>query len=242
MSNRKMKVVKVRGPRQNSRKPRGTAGSGVAIVPIGTNANAKLVLFKNIIPPSLVTRLRYIVNRNINNAGIQAASIQLNANGVYDVDPSLASTAVPGFNEFAALYQKYRVLKVKTSCTFVNREAFPILCNLGFDRSFYAANAKVLAFYESENQKTQILPSAQSSVGPSNTLSMSKTSMEMIGDMEGEGSANWANFVNGNPASLYYCSIAISGQNIGAALVLGAVVRWETEFDVEFYLPKNLNA
>lgn len=40
----------------------------------------------------------------------------LRLNAPYDVDPSLGSTAVPGFNEMAALYYSYRVHKVSVDC------------------------------------------------------------------------------------------------------------------------------
>jgi hypothetical protein len=201
---------------------------------------SNIVYFKDIVPPSLVTKLKYIVSRILNNAGFNTASIQLNANGVFDVDPSLASTAVPGFAEYATLYNKYRVKKVRSTCTFVNREAFPVIINLGFDRDFYSANSKTQASFESENQKTMILPANQS--GSPITLRMVRTDAQMIGDLEAEGSANWANFVTGNPASLFFTSIAASVANLGAVFVLGLVVRWEVEFDVEFYDAKHLVA
>lgn len=224
---------------KNKQKGRSNANTGTFDTHSKGN-ETKLILFKDITPPSLVTKLKYIVNRQLSNVGFNTASIQLNANGVYDVDPSLASTAVPGFNEFATLYNKYRVKKVRSTCTFVNREAVPVLVNLGFDRDFYTANTKLITSYESNDQKTALLPANQT--GTPVTLSLTRTDAHMIGDLEAEGSANWANFVTGNPASLFYTSISATVSPLGAVFAVAIVVRWEIEFWVEFYNAKHLVA
>jgi len=231
--------AKVRGPRQNSRKPHVTGGSAVATFTQEDPRKYKMVYFKDILPPSLVTKLKYIVARPLINVGINTASIQLNANGIFDVDPSLGSTAVPGFVEWTALFKKYRVVRVKSTCTFVNRESFPVLINLGFDRIFYSANAKVIGYFAGAMQKRKIL---QASPGPGVTLSMTQTAMSMIGDLEGESSANWSGDSGANPSNLFHTSIAATCSNIGAVFVLGLVMEWTCEFDVEFYQPRNLSS
>lgn len=214
---------------------RGEAGNAVASTIQRINPrDEKVVMFKDVIPNKLVTRLKYIISGNaLLNAGFNTVSRQMNANGVYDVDPALASTAVPGFTEFSGLYLKYRVLKTKSTCTFINREAFPVLINLGFENTFFTANTKTASYYDGKNQRSQLLPANMSSRGV--TLSLTRTATEMIGDEEGQASANWANYVTGNPAALYYTSASASCAGLGAVFVLGVVIRWELEFWVEFY-------
>lgn len=232
--------------RQNKNKKKQKPKSKVSEVKI-TNTNRinsrndKVVLFKDIVPPKLVTRLKYIVQTSLYNAGLSIASKQLNANGVYDVDPALATTSVPGFAEFASLYWKYRVLKVKSTCTFINREAFPMLINLGFENTFFAANTKGKSYFDTKDQKTLLVPQNQTARGV--TLSMTKTADQMIGDQEGDASANWANYVNGNPAALYYCSAAADCSITGNVFAAGGVaVRWEVDFWTEFYDFKSLTS
>jgi len=45
---------------------------------------------------------------------------------VFDIDPSLGSTATPGFTELAALYNTYRVLSYTSDVEVANGEAFAI--------------------------------------------------------------------------------------------------------------------
>lgn len=49
-------------------------------------------------------------------------------NSAWDVNPSIGSTAMPGFSEWAKFYNQYRVFAVKVKCQFVNNTTTPYYC------------------------------------------------------------------------------------------------------------------
>lgn len=201
----------------------------------------KVVRIHNIVPPRVITTLKYIVNGTLNNVGGATASRQMNANGIYDVDPAVASTAVPGFAEWITFYQRYRVLKVRSSCKYSNSEAFAVVVNLGFEPVFYAANAKTQAYYEGSCQKNDLLPVQSRVVG--RPLSMTKRTVDVVGDAMALNDLNYTGTSGTNPASLFYTSISATSVT-GAFFTVGngVAIRWEIFFDVEFFERRTLNA
>lgn len=83
---------------------------------------------RTIVPDSYITNLRFCDSSHttLNNALSNFASIRFRPSAAYDIDPVLASTAVPGFNELAGLYGRYRVLQSTIRVNFTNLEKFPI--------------------------------------------------------------------------------------------------------------------
>lgn len=83
-----------------------------------------------IVPPSMVTRLVFQSTQHnpLNNVGLTYASVRFRPSSAYDVDPTIGGTSMPGFNEYAALYGKYRVLAFKIDVFFNNLEDFPLYC------------------------------------------------------------------------------------------------------------------
>jgi len=201
----------------------------------------RVIRVRDIMPPRIVTRLKYIVLGILqNNTGV-TASRQMNANGIYDVDPAIASTSVPGFAEFSGFYNRYRVFKVKSTCIFINNEGFPLVANLGFEAIPFASNGKTIAYYEMHNQKTTLIPRTQTAAGL--RLTMTKRDIDIVGDAVVLGSLNYTGTLSSNPASLWYTTISVSSQGVGLPLTLNGVsIRWEIEFDVEFFELKNINA
>lgn len=61
-------------------------------------------------PGRLRTHLRYCVYGAIKQAGFNYASIRFEPTYCYDVDPTLGSTAMPGFTELGGLYRFYRTI------------------------------------------------------------------------------------------------------------------------------------
>jgi len=76
-------------------------------------------------PPALAIKLRYNINQRLNSPGVDSASYGWNANGLYDVDPALASTAIPGFAEWMALYRNFQVISTRAHVTVVNETTEP---------------------------------------------------------------------------------------------------------------------
>jgi len=85
-----------------------------------------------ILPNNIRVKMRFIQQTLINNAGAAFASLTYIANGLYDVDPRLASTAIPGFTELMTLYQNYRVDSTKIRAVLLNNETFAITISDAF--------------------------------------------------------------------------------------------------------------
>jgi hypothetical protein len=87
-----------------------------------------MVMFKSprtVMPATYVTNMRYLIDTVLTSVGALQTSLQYRTEA-YDVDPTLASTAMPGFNELAAIYQRYRTLRISYKFACANQEAFPI--------------------------------------------------------------------------------------------------------------------
>jgi hypothetical protein len=106
---RKRNNNKKRGKRRNTYEPR----------------DNKIVTFaRTIVPDAIRVRLIwYDSNTVFNNAGAGYVSKRFQPSSAYDLDPLIGGTAVPGFNEWAAFYKKYRVLSSKTIVTAANYDA-----------------------------------------------------------------------------------------------------------------------
>lgn len=95
----------------------------------GNKAKKQLVATVNHSPNFMPTRLRTILKFNesfiLNNAGMAYGNKRLQPTYCYDVDPTLGSTAMPGFTELMLLYRYYRMRRFHTKIQFVSREAFP---------------------------------------------------------------------------------------------------------------------
>lgn len=73
-------------------------------------------------------RCRYL---NITNPVLPAGAFpynykQFNLNGMWDVDPSILSTAMPGFSEWGFFYQYYRAVSCKITCQMTNTNTKPM--------------------------------------------------------------------------------------------------------------------
>jgi len=77
-----------------------------------------------IVPRGMITTLTYCTTLNVANVGVGNCSIRFNPCYLYDVDPTLGSTAMPGYAEFATLYASYRTISSTIEVDFNNRESF----------------------------------------------------------------------------------------------------------------------
>lgn len=85
-------------------------------------------------PAEYVTKLRYIQIGILNNAGSANAAFRLTSNA-FDVDPAIGGTTMPGFDQYAGLYQKFRTLSMTYDVQVMNLEAFNMVTYAGFSNS-----------------------------------------------------------------------------------------------------------
>lgn len=79
---------------------------------------------KTIISDRSLVKLTYIdtTRSTINNAGGSNANIRYAPTGIFDIDPHIASAAIPGYSEWANFYNYYRVHAFKYRVDFANLE------------------------------------------------------------------------------------------------------------------------
>jgi hypothetical protein len=82
-------------------------------------------------PDATRTVLRYVVPLTQLIGGGTTNSFRYTSNA-YDVDSALASTAMAGFSELAAVYSRFRTLGMKYHFIITNQEPFPCQTVYGF--------------------------------------------------------------------------------------------------------------
>lgn len=193
----------------------------------------KVVFFKDIVPPRIFTRLKFICNRKLNNAGLSTASIQFNANGIFDFDPAVASNQVAGFDELAYLWGRYRVYAVAAKCKFMNldQSIVPIV-NLGFESEFYTANSKNSTNFDGPNQKSTLCGNQYSN---GTQLSLKRNALSVVGDNIVYTEFSYTGTSAANPSSLWYVSVAADLTATGQVFTVGTAIRAEFVIDVEWF-------
>lgn len=221
---RKAKVL--RAPRQKSQ---------------SRNKRVGTPLYKSVrpvMPQEYDTVLKYIVQDVVTNAGGTRASIQFRSEA-YDVDPALASTAMPGFVEFAGFYARYRPIAMKYKFSAANQEAFPVTIIHGFSNASIASGSLVITYGGNPLMHTSIL-------GPltgmnTRTFSQKKSVVQIAGTQQ----ALFDDLYTGSTASATLATAGTSycyfGVISNAALTAaGVLVTVEIDLHLRFYRPNFL--
>lgn len=106
----------------------------------------KTVIHRMGMAASTTVPFKYVVQGVLNNAGGVRASNRYNTDA-YDIDPSLGSTAMPGFTEWATLYQRFRPLKVRYEFEVANNEIFNIVVLSGFSAGVSVSSGSLSMTY-----------------------------------------------------------------------------------------------
>jgi hypothetical protein len=185
-----------------------------------------------VMPTKIRTKLRFIDQTAINNVGLASASLRYIANGLYDVDPRVASVAIPGFTELMSLYQNYRVENCKTICQFISNETISMNACVTYNATtIFSTNSFIPQYYGNKFSKQKLLPRA----GQITTTIVNQVNMsELWGDVSYYGSAdNFMGTTATNPSQSLNLNIGITAQP-GAVLTTGAMLYLTMEFIVEF--------
>jgi len=186
-------------------------------------------------PQEYTTTLKYIVQDTVTNVGAAAASIRFRTEA-YDVDPALASTAMPGFAELAGIYARYRTLSIGYKFSAGNQEAFNVTVIHGFSCSSIASGALVIGYSGNPNFYTSILgPLTGQGRG---VYSRSKTVVAIAGTRQAlyddtyTGSTSSATLTT---AGTVYCNFGIISPV--ALTAAGVLVTVEVTLRLTFYRP-----
>lgn len=203
--------------------------------------NVGLVMHKSprvIMPPEFDTTLKYLTYETMTNIGGAAASVQYRTEA-YDVDPALASTAMPGFAEFAGFYQRFRTLGMSYKFSVCNAEAFPVIVLHGFTVNAIASGSLSLRYAGNPLFSTHTLGPA---TGQGRAIFQKSASVvQIVGTAQPlyddlyTGSTTSATLAT---AGTVYCHLgAITGTPFTAA---GIVVYVEVSLHIRFYRPNAL--
>jgi len=151
--------------RRNQKRTRGRRGrpsvkKGVVQAPV------TIIRGPNFAPPRLQTHLRYTKTVLINNAGFLYANVAFIPTYAYDIDPTVGSTAAPGFTEWAGLYRYYRVLSFKFTTHLSNNEAQAVEAYICASNAGVSANTSSYAYYTAQriSKKTLLGPLTGNSI------------------------------------------------------------------------------
>jgi hypothetical protein len=111
-------------------------------------------------PSEYITTLVYAKPSYMFQAASVNTGVRFSPTNAYDVDPTLGSTALPGFTELAGLYKFYRVASSRVKVAFYNKEAFPEVLYLLPTNTDFGANpstAVQTSFLSNPNCKSQII-------------------------------------------------------------------------------------
>jgi len=192
-------------------------------------------------PPALRVKLRFYLDFQVSNAGLQTASKSYYCNGIYDVDPAIGSNTVPGFPQYSALYNSWRVDEAHIDFTATNGDAFASqVCVAWLPNATYASTNSFLANrYANRFTTHRILSQAG---GQDRCRIVQKMKMA---DLYGDPSSYYGsttNFVGTgatNPQTLF---TVIFGVTPGHAVpfVNGVILNGYIDFIATFFDPANL--
>jgi len=201
-------------------------------------ARPQLTRMATMIPREVDTLLEFTYSSILNAAAATSKGVRFQVNCAYDVDPVLGSTATPGFVEWSAFYQQYRVVGYRYVFTVVNKEAFPVLAvvvNTNVDPGVGG-----YATYMG-NPNTQKCLLSSNTGGPcTHTFRGSHTTANIAGSIVAETDDSYASLVNTVPLNKIFCGLAIDG--IGSNVTAGVTYLFTCKMKIRFYERKQLSS
>jgi hypothetical protein len=185
-------------------------------------------------PRRLRCSLRYSVSGIINNAGIIYANHRYVPTYVYDVDPTLGNTAVPGLAEYGGIWRLYRVRSASITVSFSNKEIFPVTCYICPVNTDPGANTANYANYLSNRL------SKQRAVGPLTgngvcVLKDSQTTSAFAGVPDLQQLDTYCGSTNGGTAPTNNWWYLVGIYTDGTVMSAGVDINAHLDMDVEFF-------
>jgi hypothetical protein len=114
--------------------------------------------FHQLFPPVLRCKFSFEKSFKLVNIASPFGNVRFSPSYLYDVDPTLGSTAMPGFNEVSGLYTKYRFRTCKWKCSFSNQEAFALTACVDAVNGDPTVNtANYQAYFSSESSQEVVV-------------------------------------------------------------------------------------
>jgi len=226
------------GTNQRSRRLRRAAKRGNNVLLPLTKVPSLKTFVEKVTPPEIDIKLNYSFNKLLTAAGSAVVAVRFNPNAAYDVDPTLGSTSTPGFAEWAAIYNFYRVVAFSYDAEFVNNEAFPVIC-WSFASNTDPTTAATSIITSNPLTKTGIL---SSKTGNDRHKVRGRHMISgIVGTDAVEYEDNYRALTNAVPADLVWLAFGLHSAT-GANLTLGAVLWGNITMFVRFYDRKILSS
>lgn len=171
-------------------------------------------------PPSTVQTCSFWKNTLQVSPGTNTA-VRFLPNGLYDVDPIVGSTSAIAFNEWAAFYNKYRVLSYKVTWEVVNQDPLAVevnVCNTNLDPG--ATNTNYPAYARMAHGKHFVL--GNSSSNNRRTVVQTIQVRDIVGTSASFDSLQAT--VSANPTNVIFCGLGINASPAGVVTTGATVV------------------
>jgi len=185
-------------------------------------------------PRRLRASLRYSLTGITNNAGFVYTSRRYIPTYVYDVDPSLGSTAVPGLAEYGGIFRLYRVRGSQVKVTFSNKEVFPVTCYICAVNTDPGLNTANYSYYLSNRLSKQRVVGPLTGNGIA-ILTDAQTTGDFAGIPDTQQLDTYCGSINGGtaPTNNWYWQVGVVTD--GTVLAAGVVINVCIDMDVEFF-------
>jgi len=203
----------------------------------------KLMRNRNIVPDRQYTLLKFngygraLVPTVTGNIGLR-----FRPSSAFDVDPLLGSTATPGFAEWAAFYNNYRVTSSRIRISFSNTSStqgvLVVVCPLNVDPGASPGVVVVNSWIDHPYQQHRIVGTAGS---PPTTMHVEMSTEKIFGSKMIYMDDNFQALVTTNPVNNWYWALGfISSVIPGAPFGVDYLV--DIEMGVEFFSRKTLQS
>lgn len=189
----------------------------------------------NMFPDRIETTLRFNKTSFLLNAGVVFGNNRFEPTNAYDIDPIVASTAMPGFTEAGGLYRFYRVPRFKVEVHVANKETFPTVvwvCPGNFDPTANTANFQY--YLSSRNSKKAYLGGNQGNNRCTLTLPWTEVSAFGGASTSGMQIDNYCGRTDGSvlPGNNMWVAFGNYGDAVG---VTGVDYSIDIEVTIEFF-------
>jgi len=196
-----------------------------------------------VMAPRLSTTLRFHAFSSISTIAAHAGNVRFRPTSAYDIDPTIASTPMAFFAEFAAMYTYYRVTAFRAKCNFANLDTtqaalvymFPINSDPGVNYSV----AQAQDYLANPITKSKMLGLGTGS--SSGTLNVSTSVARYAGAWDENTFDVYCGLTSGAslPTNNVYVTVGLlSAGNIAVGVTFDTMI----DVDIEFFELLNPNA
>jgi len=205
----------------------------------GSNSSYSRIATVGGVPDRTRVTLRYVTNVTLSPSGVTAGSYVFRANGCFDPDVTSTGGQPANFDDFSALYARYRVWGSKLSWVIANNTAGVLdMCTMVVGPRHQSTAITTRA--AQENFQAQPYTAVQKTIIYTNGTSSQRGSMAMttrkflgLSQTEFEGQDDLAALTSADPAHQFFWQMVICSDDQSSATP--HYVNFQIDYDVEFW-------